>query len=788
MLDSKVILQKRVLSKLSNRSPVVFNAYLESVSPRVDSNLTDIDKILDTVSKNNKDYYNLMYSFKVNKSEDGKTVYNKSGTGMIPSNLEPRQFTFMMKEIENKKDEIRSEIIKLKNKMNHPETSDSDKKEISSDINSFEKRLKEIQAKQLEVGKERASVKDRIKDEVKSTKTSKVNIITRAANKLPKMLKSENEIRISKKAFAGVSESAINMINEVNESYRNNSIDSETRNAIVKAINESVKELNILNSYDMNGFPSVEFKNNQSSYSDIYEREIVESAEMIDTAMCDFLSESALNSYEFILNNVSKRSNLQEQVALYKERCDCKNDVAVSIAILALESVFCEDISPSECGEIFGVLESVAFSEFSVGNMLPQIGSTEGYGSELADTPIEDVVKATNVKIDENEEDKVIEEAVNIAPKNNVIFDRETKAIYQKILKYTNITKENEESQFQKSLNFKKNKYILKIENSEDPEVVSGVIGAIKGCGFTEYKEKGIVINYKKLIKNIDMTVEFNKGDDSIVIFYEIKSESVNESTNNDDLFQEAVINTGKYIDLFKTYEDVIGMLHVESEDIKKLSKCKVLCERVDGLQEKINEYQSCIISNSEFKHNNFGLTESAMEQRCEDIYNEFCEHPYMESISNNFDVLYESERDIDDDIKSILTRLHRKGYVTLYSCSGHNGTRKKEDTYRDGVYKGKLYTTARVTFNKIHNFSNIPNGWYSSEKDGKTTLYVKPITYDEKQGSPNEAFVKWKSVYLENLRTWAKTVQEVTTEVKESVSNTDSMSELLDQILSDLL
>lgn len=786
MLDSKVILQKRVLSKLSNRSPVVFNAFLESVSPRVDSNLTDIDKILDTVSKNNKDYYNLMYSFKVRKSEDGKTLYNKSGSGLIPADLEPRKFTFMMKEIENKKDEIRSEIIKLKNKMNNPETSSSDKENISSDIKSFEKRLKDIQAKQLEVSKERSSVSDRIKDEVKATKTSKASIITKAANKLPKVFKADNEIKISKRTFAGVSESAIGMINDVNESFRKNIIGLEEKNSIIRAINESVKELDRLSSYDMYGFPSVEYSNNRSSYSDIYEREIKESSQIIDDAMCEYLSESALNSYEFILNKSDRFYNLPEVVSTYKEKCDCKNDIAVAIAVLALESAFCEDISTSDCGEIFGVLESVAFSEFSVGNMLPQMGSTEGFGTKLAETPIEDVVKATNVKIDENEE-KVIEEAVNIAPKNNVIFDRETRAIYQKILKYTNISKENEEAQFQKSLNFKKNKYILKIENSEDPEVVSGVIAAIKGSGFTEYKEKGIVINYKKLIKNVDITVEFNKGDDSIVIFYELKNESVNESVEEIDLYQEAVLNTGRYIDLFKSYNDVMNMLYVESEDIKRIAKCKVLFERVDDLHDKINEYEKNVIANSQLFHGSYGVVESSLIDKCNGIYDEICEHPYMESISNNFDVLYESDRDIDDDIKSILTKLHRKGYVTLYSCSGHNGTRRKEDMYRDGVYKGKLYTTARVTFNKIHNFSNIPNGWYSSEKDGKTTLYVKPITYDEKQGSPNEAFAKWKSVYLENLRTWAKSVQEVTTDVKESDSNLYPMSELLDQFLSEL-
>ena len=497
MLDSKVILQKRVLSKLSNRSPVVLNAYLESVSPRVDSNMEDIDKILNTMSKNNRDFYNLMYSFKVKQSENGKTVFNKSGSGLIPDNLDPRKFTFQMKEIEKKKDEIQSEIIKLKQKISNPETDKKMKEEIANDVNSFEKRLKEIKDRQLEIGKERASVNDRIKNSVSETKERKVSIISKAANRLPKILKSEKEFKVTKQSLGLINESALNLIREVNDAVKNNLISSSDRDIIIKTINESVQEFKYLSSYDMNGFPPVEYKTDLKSYSEIYESEQNESANLIDDAMITYLSESALNSYEYILNKASRFDNLYETVQLYKEKCDCKNDIAVTVAVLALESAFSEDISTSDCGEIFGVLESVAFSEFSVGNMLPQMGSTEGYGTELSNASIEDVVKATNAEIDSNEdEEKLVEEAVEVVPRNNVIFDRETKSIYQKILKYMNIPKEEEEKQFQKSLNFKKNKYIFKLENSEDPEVVSGVVGVIKGSGFTEYKEKGIVINY----------------------------------------------------------------------------------------------------------------------------------------------------------------------------------------------------------------------------------------------------------------------------------------------------
>ena len=271
------------------------------------------------------------------------------------------------------------------------------------------------------------------------------------------------------------------------------------------------------------------------------------------------------------------------------------------------------------------------------------------------------------------------------------------------------------------------------------------------------------------------MTVDFNKGEDSVVVSYVYQNTNVNESVEEVDLYQEAVLKADRYIDLFESYESVENLIHLETEDIIKLAKCKILLEHVDesNISNRFSSFRSDTSENN---------TNELLKEAVENCFNELSNHPFMKSISNNFDVLYESDTNIDDDIKAVLTKLHRKGYKTLYSCSGHNGTRRKEDMYRDGVYKGKLYTTARVTFDKVHNFSNIPNGWYSSEKDNKTTLYVKPTTYDEKQGSPNEAFAKWKAVYLENLRTWAKTVPEITNDVNESVSD------ILDRIYEELV
>ena len=377
MLDSKVILQKRVLSKLSNRSPVVLNSYLESVSPRIDSNMKDIDGLLKSISNDNRDYYNLMYSFKVSKTENGKTVYNKKGSGMISDNLRPYNFTKQMKEIDEKKDQIASEIRRLKQEQNHPETSEDKKKAIESDISSFEKRLKEIAEKQHSLNSERANTEKRIKDSIPSEER-KSNFITNSANKIQKMFRSEKDNKIGKRTFQTVAESASELIRIVNESTKNNLISKEERNEIIKVINESVQEIKYFSSYDTNGFPPVLFTDKNQSFLSIYENEQNESADIIDNAMMTYLSESALNSYDFILSKASKFTNLYECTQLYKEHCDCKNDTAVAITVLALESALFGEISTNDCAEIIAVLESEAFGEFSVGSMLPEMGNTEG--------------------------------------------------------------------------------------------------------------------------------------------------------------------------------------------------------------------------------------------------------------------------------------------------------------------------------------------------------------------------------------------------------------------------
>lgn len=115
---------------------------------------------------------------------------------------------------------------------------------------------------------------------------------------------------------------------------------------------------------------------------------------------------------------------------------------------------------------------------------------------------------------------------------------------------------------------------------------------------------------------------------------------------------------------------------------------------------------------------------------------------------------------DVDLDMKGIVKILNEKGYKVKYSCGGHPASPKKEDRDRNNIYYGKLYTTARLVFDGKYKFQVSPKGWHfnpTTEKNNppRTSLYVDEITYDNKKGSGNQAFLAWKNKYMSALRTW---------------------------------
>jgi hypothetical protein len=141
-------------------------------------------------------------------------------------------------------------------------------------------------------------------------------------------------------------------------------------------------------------------------------------------------------------------------------------------------------------------------------------------------------------------------------------------------------------------------------------------------------------------------------------------------------------------------------------------------------------------------------------------------------------------DKHIDEDIKPIITKLNDKGYKTIASCSGHPSAREKNDVYRDGVKYGKLYSTARVVFDKIYDFPNIPDGWTKKvmEEDNRVGIYVDPPQFKIINGLPEKQYTNWKRRYMSALEKWVDDLP------KEGETKKDDNSEVtLESVIQDM-
>lgn len=170
------------------------------------------------------------------------------------------------------------------------------------------------------------------------------------------------------------------------------------------------------------------------------------------------------------------------------------------------------------------------------------------------------------------------------------------------------------------------------------------------------------------------------------------------------------------------------------------------------------------------------------------------------EDIKESSDIITEANK-IDDDMIPITKSLEGKGYDVKYSCSGHPSARMKNDGKKDGVRYGKLYTTARIVFGKIYEIGTAPEGWVKrtlnsgDSKDGNeyTALYVDQKSFKISDGTPKNAFYKWKSNYMDSLRKWVDELPstdkgESTDSIEESVDINVSVDSLLDNLFVDML
>lgn len=149
-------------------------------------------------------------------------------------------------------------------------------------------------------------------------------------------------------------------------------------------------------------------------------------------------------------------------------------------------------------------------------------------------------------------------------------------------------------------------------------------------------------------------------------------------------------------------------------------------------------------------------------------------------------EILIETAK-IEEEMKPIIDKLNSKGFKTKYSSPGHTKLRKRPDQDKDGVYYGKLYSDARIMFDDDYDFPSAPKYWEWRTVDGKDYLDIVPISYSEKDGSPDEAFSKWKTNYMNSLENWVDDLGKKS-EKKTEKDVTESVNEMYESVYTDVV
>ena len=236
------------------------------------------------------------------------------------------------------------------------------------------------------------------------------------------------------------------------------------------------------------------------------------------------------------------------------------------------------------------------------------------------------------------------------------------------------------------------------------------------------------------------------------------KSSSSEEKSDISKLEKEAQKNAEKEVE--KEIKE--SNLHYEiKKDEEVLKESTSIAEEKEEIKEVLKESPSLIDSYCEsFMNNNDRIRE--LEKDHDNYHGSLINALISENALTlyNINYLLFEAANIEGEIKPIIDKLNSMGYKTKYSSPGHIKLRKKEDKFRDGSYYGKLYSDARIMFDGKYNFPSAPKYWMWKKVDGNDYLDIVPVDYDEKDGTPDEAFKKWKDAYMQSLKNYVDTLK----------------------------
>lgn len=498
---------------------------------------------------------------------------------------------------------------------------------------------------------------------------------------------------------------------------------------------------------------------------------------------CKEVYESIQSNYDNYISGEDSSFDCYDESTFYSQ--------IPSLAHLVVESINADmyrSITTPEDASVEKGFCLKAFKEFNIGAMCPEAPLTGSGEPDMDNTDILDMLKSDDVLFDRAENlpekypindicaDNCVEAAFDMLvednfftvfegaiPKNNPTFDGEVKKLFAKIKSAVDLGGAASDDDYLKGrLNVTKNRYTFQFKD-KPPIDEKQIRNAIMMLKFVPNKQNNKIIDYSKdLNGEMNLHLQFDDMSSGIQISYTMNKKEENKDTT--ESYEEVgTVNKARVADMFnKIFESVA---YGNTDEFGKLNSYQVpnyLAVEAINQSPITSGITKELISYTESPdHEDYDLM-----YRAKMIFESVIESRYgCYVVLNDADMMLEAEdehsKDIDSDIKPIIDILNKLGYRTKYSCSGHYKSRISEDNKDDGVYNGKLYTTARITFDKKYNFKIIPKGWYQNPNSDVTSIYVEPLRYNPKDGSPDEAFKKWKEGYMTSLKAWVEDLDE---------------------------
>lgn len=568
----------------------------------------------------------------------------------------------------------------------------------------------------------------------------------------------------------------------VKECARNHPDYNRELSALHQAIEKSENQIQ---AFEGTPFSQTVYKEGVKGWEDLSKERNNESFQIINEKMKTTLPRSIMESYNMAVFNMPLIEDFHEKVqeVLSSPKFPAKNQVAASLATATYEAAMDSLIPAVDAETILHVLEEVSMNEFTVGAMMPVLGSTEGWGTKLAKTPIERVVMQT---------EKQIGKGTDLKEK----LEKECEDYTESFLEYVSKIMSSKFNSLEDIGVYKESVDLEKLPKVDVPELFeTSEYGANYVLGFTML-EQGFADD------SIGMHLFTTYSGLHPCILKRAYFEATEEDKSNGIFENEAKKIYNKLFPL--TGEDA-GKKDLIFEQRLSPDKSHLAIYLKEKGQKTDNTLKNTLAANGYKRIQDPKITGEKYEKKIRHFTLEALYEPDSGRLMLSYrkEKAEEDEKEapetskkdekakpvkeaagVDDDILPFVRELNKKGYRVKYSCAGHEKSPVKSDPNKDGVKNGKLYTTARITFDGLHHFKNIPDHWRLSEKDNQTTLFVKNYTYGEHQGNPDTAFKKWKEMYLMELRKWVSDLPKIGTD-KPKETETEKEEEPVKEMVS---